>query len=107
MPSPRSPGRLDAPRKRPHKLHADKDYDYPTCRNALRQRGIIARIARRGIEPATRLGRHRYVIERTLEWVTPYERKATHFLAFTRLACAVICYRRTVKLNLLIHNNPK
>lgn len=102
------------PRRRPDKLHTDKGYDYPTCRNAVRRRGIIARIARRGIESAKRLGRHRYVIERTLEWVSRfrrlarrYERKATHFTAFARLACAVICYRRAVKLNLLIHNNPK
>jgi hypothetical protein len=25
-------GRLGRPRRRPHKLHADKGYDYPTCR---------------------------------------------------------------------------
>ena len=76
--------------------------------------GIIARIARRGVESATRLGRHRYVIERTLEWVSRfrrlarrYERKATHFTAFARLACAVICHPRAVKLDLLTHDNPK
>ncbi|WP_158853107.1 hypothetical protein [Saccharothrix deserti] len=34
-----------------------------------------------------------------------YERKATHFAASARLACAVICYRRAVKLDLLTHNN--
>jgi transposase len=107
-------GPVGRPRRRPHKLHADKGYDYPTCRAGLRRRGIIARIARRGIESAKRLGRHRYVIERTLEWVSRfrrlarrYERKATHFTAFARLACAVICYRRADKLALLIHNNPK
>jgi transposase len=107
-------GPVGRPRRRPHKLHADKGYDYPTCRHALRQRGIIARIARRGIESTKRLGRHRYVIERTLEWVSRfrrlarrYERKATHFLAFTQLACAMICYRRATKLNLLTHHNPK
>jgi hypothetical protein len=65
MPSARSPGRSDAPAGRPHKLHADKGYDYPTCRRGLRRRGITARIAGRGIESAKRLGRHRYVIERT------------------------------------------
>lgn len=72
------------------------------------------RIARRGIESARRLGRHRYVIERTLEWISRfrrlarrYERKADHFAAFAQLACAVICYRRAVKLDLLTHNNPK
>jgi transposase len=60
------------------------------------------------------LGRHRYVIERTLEWVSRfrrlarrYERKAAHFTAFARLACAVICYRRAVKLDLVTHGNPK
>jgi transposase len=106
-------GPVGRPRKRPHKLHADKGYDYRTCRNALRRRGIIARIARRGIESAKRLGRHRYVIERTLEWVSRfrrlarrYERKASHFAGFVRLACAVICYRRAVKLDLLAHCNP-
>ncbi|WP_442933723.1 IS5 family transposase, partial [Micromonospora sp. CPCC 206060] len=93
------------PRKRPGKLHGDKGYDYPICRTALRKRNIIGRIARRGIESATRLGRHRYVIERCLEWTTRfrrlvrrYERKASHFLGFLRLACAIICYRRATRL---------
>jgi hypothetical protein len=74
------------PRKRPAKLHGDKGYDYPECRALLRGRNIIARIARKGIESSTRLGRHRYVIERCLEWTTRfrrlvrrYEREASHF----------------------------
>jgi transposase len=106
-------GPVGRPRRRPHKIHADKGYDYPTCRNGLRRRGIIARIARRGIESARRLGRHRYVIERTVEWVSRFrhlarrhERKAAHFAAFAPFACAVICYRRAFKLELLTHNNP-
>lgn len=101
------------PRKRPGKLHGDKGYDYPVCRQALRRRAITARIARRGIESSTRLGRYRYVIERCLEWTTRfrrlvrrYEREASHFLGFLRLACAVICYRRAVRLNLLTSSNP-
>ncbi len=107
-------GPVGRPRRRPRTLHADKGYDCPTCRNGLRRRGVTARIARRGIESAKRLGRHRYVIERTLEWVSRfrrlarrYERKAAHFMAFAQLARAVICYRRAVKLDLLTHNNPK
>jgi len=107
-------GPVGRPRRRPHKLHADKGYDYPACWKVLRARGIVARIARRGIESAKRLGRYRYVIERTLEWVSRfrrlarrYERKAAHFLGFTQLACAMICYRRAIKLDLLAHNNPK
>jgi transposase len=100
------------PRKRPGKLHADKGYDYRVCRTALRRRGITARIARKGIESSTKLGRHRYVIERALEWITRfrrlarrYERIGAHFEAFTRLACAVICYRRATRTGVLL-NNP-
>src|SRR5919199_5272261 len=53
------------PRKRPKKLHADKGYDFSRCRKALRKRGITPRIARRGIDSSERLGRHRWVVERT------------------------------------------
>ena len=112
--SPRSGSRSAGPRKRPAKLHGDKGYDHRTCRQALTRRRIKARIARKGIESSTRLGRYRYVIERCLEWVTRfrrlarrYERKASHFLGFLRLACAMICYRRAARLNLLSSNNPK
>jgi transposase len=101
------------PRKRPGKLHGDKGYDYRSCRESLKRRNITARIARKGIESSTRLGRHRYVIERCLQWITRfrrlarrYERTASHFAGFLSLACAVICYRRVVKLNLLTNNNP-
>jgi transposase len=107
-------GPVGRPRRRPDKLHADKGYDYRTCRKALRRRGILVRIARKGIESAKHLGRHRYVIERTLEWISRfrrlarrYERQAAHFLGFAQLACAVVCYRRAVKLDLVTHNNPK
>jgi transposase len=102
------------PRKRPGKLHGDKGYDYRSCRQALARRRIKARIARKNIESSTRLGRHRYVIERSLEWVTRfrrlarrYERKASHFLGFLRLACAIICFRRALRLNLLTTTDPK
>jgi transposase len=38
--------RRGRPRKRPVKLHADKGYDYPRCRRALRARGITPWTAR-------------------------------------------------------------
>jgi transposase len=76
-------GKRGRPRRRPEKLHADKGYDYPRCRRFLRKRGIKARIARRGVESSERLGRHRWVVERTLAWLTRcrrlcvrYERRA-------------------------------
>jgi IS5 family transposase len=88
------PGR---PRKRPAKLHGDKGYDYPRCRRELRRRGITPRIARRGIESSDRLGRHRYVVERSLAWLVGYrrlqiryERRADILVAFLHLACALI-----------------
>jgi transposase len=94
-------GRPGRPRRRPAKLHADKGYDYPGCRRALRRRGITARIARRGVESSTRLGRHRWKVERSLAWLLAnrrltvrYERHADILTAFLHLACALICTRR-------------
>ncbi len=94
----RKPGR-GRPRKRPKKLHADKGYDYSRCRKALRKRGITPRIARRGIESSERLGRHRWVVERTLSWLNRYrrlkvryERRADVHQAFLELGCALICW---------------
>lgn len=88
------------PRQRPAKLHADKGYDYPHCRQTLRQRGITARIARKGQESTTRLGRYRWVAERTLAWLNQfrrlpirYERRDDLHQAFLDLGCALICLR--------------
>ena len=93
-------GRPGRPRKRPAKLHGDKGYDYPRCRRALRRRGITPRIARRGIESSDKLGRHRYVVERSLAWLVGYrrlqvryERRADILLGFVCLACALICLK--------------
>jgi transposase len=93
-------GRPGRPRKRPAKLHGDKGYDYPRCRSALRRRGITPRIARRGIDPSDKLGRHRHVVERSLAWLVGYrrlqvryERRADILLGFVHLACALICLK--------------
>jgi transposase len=91
---------IGRPQRRPAKLHADKGYDFPHCRRALRRRAIQPRIARRGIESSERLGRHRWVVERTLAWfsrfrrlTTRYERRADIFEAFHHLAASLICWR--------------
>ncbi len=87
--------------KRPDKLHADKAYDARHCRQFLRRRHIIPRIARRGIDSSEHLGRHRWVVERTNAWlnqfrrlVVRYERRKDIHVAFTTLACALICWNR-------------
>ena len=86
-------------RKRPAKLHADKGYDYPRCRTALSRRHIRVRIARKGIDTSARLGRHRWVVERTLAWLNRYrrltvryDRRADIHQAFLTLGCCLICF---------------
>ena len=97
-------GRPGRPRKRPKKLHADKGYDFSRCRKALRKRGIESRIARRGVESSERLGRHRWVVERTLSWLNRYrrlkvryERRADVHQAFLDLGCALICWKHVLQ----------
>ena len=92
-------GRPGRPRKRPVKLHADKKaYDFPRCRQALRKRGITPRILRRGIDSSKKLGRHRWVVERTLAWLSRYRRLSVRYErrddiheAFLHLGCSLIC----------------
>ncbi|WLQ45568.1 IS5 family transposase [Streptomyces laculatispora] len=88
-------------RRRLGKLHGDKGYDYDHLRQWLRSRGIAHRIARRGVESSQRLGRHRWVVERTVSWLAGcrrlhrrYERKAERFLGFVGIAATLINYRR-------------
>src|SRR5512147_1072579 len=85
------------PRRRPAKRHADKGYDFPHCRRACRRRRVTRRIARRGVDSSERLGRHRWIVERTLAWfsryrrlTSRYERKANVHLASTLLAASLI-----------------
>jgi transposase len=91
-------------RRRPAKLHADKGYDYDHLRRRLRSRNISPRIARKGVEPSQRLGRHRWTADRTAAWLAGcrrphrrYEPKAAHFLAFGAIAAALICYCRLAR----------
>ena len=93
------------PRKRPDKLHADKAYDSNRCRRECRQRGVMPRIARKGIESSQRLGRHRWVVERTHAWLNRlrrltvrYERRKDIHLAFTTLGCALVCLNQVRRL---------
>jgi transposase len=88
------------PRKRPDKLHADKGYESKKNKAALRKRGITPRIARKGVESKERLGRHRWVVERTHSWLNRYrrlkvryERRADIHEAFLKIGCALICWK--------------
>ncbi|MFF4902657.1 IS5 family transposase [Streptomyces sp. NPDC001068] len=88
-------------RRRPGKLHGDKGYDYRFLRCWLAARGIRHRLARKGVDSSRRLGRHRWVVERTVSWLSGcrrphrrYERKPEHFPAFTAVAATLICHPR-------------
>jgi IS5 family transposase len=88
-------------RRRPAKVHADKSYDSRANRAYLQRRGIKARIARRGVESSTRLGRHRWRVERALSWLSCFrrlqvrwDRDAGRWFAFVLVACAVVCFNR-------------
>ena len=88
-------------RSRPGKVHADKGYDSRANRAYLRRRGIGPRIARRGMESSTRLGRHRWKVERSLSWLScwrrlqvRWDRDSGRWFAFVLVACAVVCFNR-------------
>ena len=88
-------------RTRPAKVHAGKGYDSRANRAWLRRRGITARIARRGVESSTRLGRHRWRVERVLRWLSCFrrlqvrwDRDAGRWFAFVLVACSVVCFNR-------------
>jgi transposase len=78
-------------------VHADIGYDTPYCRRFLHTHGIGCRIARIGIESKTRMGRHRWVVERTGAWVNRFrrlrirdERRADLHAAMISLATSLI-----------------
>lgn len=95
---PRIRGPRGARRMRPEKLHADKAYDHTFCRFVCKVRGIAPRIARRGIETSERLGRHRWVVERTISWLHTMprlamrrERRVDVHKGFLSLGAALLC----------------
>lgn len=54
------------PRNRSRRLYADRGYDFDKYRRLLRRRGITPKIARRGAQHGSGLGKTRWVVERTL-----------------------------------------
>jgi transposase len=65
---------------------------------------IKVRIARRGIEDKSKLGRVRWVVERTISWLLRFKRLGLRYdrterttLPLLILACAVINVRRLIK----------
>lgn len=91
-------------RRRPDAVAGDKGYSYPRIRDWLRCRGIEAVIPTRSNQPRERLNRRKYrrrnAVERCVGWLkesrrvaTRYEKLATHYLAFLKLAMIQRCLR--------------
>jgi transposase len=87
------------PRQRPQCLVADKAYDSANIRNALRHLGIRPEIPHRLTSEDRGLGRFRWVVERTLSWLSQfrrlrirYEKRADIHQAFLTIGCALICW---------------
>jgi transposase len=98
------------PRTRPERVIGDKGYSDPTCRRALRERGIKATIpersdqrARRATKPGRPLAfdreayRRRNVVERCMnrlkQWrsvATRYEKRAAHYRAMVVIAALML-----------------
>ena len=60
------------------------------------------------MESSERLGRFRWVVERTLAWLSKcrailvrYDKRASNYLALLKYACALLWYRRYHRLAVL------
>ncbi|WP_443080725.1 transposase [Streptomyces sp. PTD5-9] len=71
---PAVPSRRGPRRRRPVKLRVHKAYFSAERLAWPRERGLVPRIARPGIESSERLGRHRWKIERSIAWLFGYRR---------------------------------
>jgi transposase len=91
-------GRPGRPRKRPASSTSTRATTPPLPAGTAPRDHAQDRPSR--IESSARLGRHRWVIERSLAWLVGYrrlqvryERRADILLAFCYLACALICLK--------------
>lgn len=104
MPSRRCARPAGARRRRPATLHADTGYDYDDLRRWLRNRTIVPRSARIGVDSSATLGRHRWRVERSFSSLFNYrrlalrwERTAANFADSLTPAAALTCYKSIPK----------
>jgi transposase len=92
--------RTGEPEHRPGKVYGDRAYDSEPHREALRERGIEPKLARRRTAHGSGLGKVRWVVERFFSWAHGFRKlrfvtdKAQEMqFAFFNLALALICLR--------------
>ncbi len=91
-------------------LCLDAGYDNAPSREVVERHGYVEHIrpAREGPRPKRRAGRRkarRWVVERTLSWLSKcrgllvrYDKHAENFLGLIQLACGLLWYRRLYRL---------
>jgi transposase len=92
-------GRPGRPARKPQLVQGDRGYDSQPHRAQLTARGIRSLLAKRGRDHGSRLGRTRWVVERTIAWLhrfrrlaVRYERRASVHEAFLTIGCALVCW---------------
>jgi transposase len=98
-------GKRGGPRRRPEQVQGDRAYDSSAHRDELRRRGIEPVLAKRNTEHGSGLGKHRWVVERSLSWLHQFrrlrirwERRADIHQAFLTLGCILICCNFAARL---------
>lgn len=93
-------GERGGPRRRPDQVLGDRGYDAESIPRGLRARHIVPLLAVRRTKHGSRLGRWRWVVERTFAWLNQfrrlrvrYERRADIHEAFLSIGSALICSR--------------
>jgi transposase len=84
-------------------VHLDAGYDYRPCRAELDDRGLLARISRRGLPAPIQVGK-RWVVERTHSWLNDFgrvrrctERRRVCVDAYLALAAALVTVRALLR----------
>jgi transposase len=97
---PEIAGCVGHPRRRPEKVQGDRAYQSAAKEADLRERKIEPVLAKRRTRHGSHLGKLRWFIERTLSWFKQfrrlrirYDRYASMYYSFWKLASAIICYR--------------
>lgn len=103
-------GARGRPRHRPEAFQGDGAYGIKAVIAAVVQRRVRSLLAPYGkarTEHGSGLGKTRYVVERSLSWMSNfrrlklcYERFGEHFQAFHELAACLICANRIEQLDL-------
>ena len=98
---PPLPDRKGKVRRKPKVLQGDRGYGFPHIIKLLVRLVIGSLLAVRGHPHGSGLGKTRYVIERTMAWLSEYrrlklcyERSGERFRGFHVLAACVICSNR-------------